>query len=83
MNIYNLIRTIRLQKGISATHVAKCLKMNKSQYCHLEKGRRRVTVELLIELASALDVDVRDFFKPEVVESKSMDIHLVSNDKAI
>ena len=83
MNVNHMIRCVRMQKGISAAHVARRLKMDRSQYCHLEKGRRRVTVNMLVDLATILDVDVRIFFDDKVVETKSFDVQEVRNETAI
>lgn len=83
MDVNQMIRFIRLQKGISAVYVARKLKMDRSQYCHLEKGRRRLTVNILVDLAKILDCDVRIFFDSKIVDSTSSSGIEVKNETAI
>lgn len=51
------LRTFRLQKGMSLQTVAEKAGTTKSQIDKLEKGERRLTVEWLLKIAEALEVE--------------------------
>ena len=59
------MKLIRISKGISQMDV--CLKSNMSQsfYANIESGKKSPSLLTVIRIASALDVNPRDFF-PEI-----------------
>jgi transcriptional regulator with XRE-family HTH domain len=58
------MRSLRVQAGLSQAAVAKALGVTFQHVSHLEKGRTRVYVDTLFELALLFGVPVAEFFRP-------------------
>ena len=56
------IKSIRLQKKISQTEIAYRCGFDKSNYNTIESGKRNPTVISLLKIATALEIDIKDFF---------------------
>ena len=56
------IKSIRLQKKISQTEIAYRCGFDKSNYNTIESGKRNPTVISLHKIATALEIDIKDFF---------------------
>lgn len=64
--VYLKIEEIRIQKGVTKTHIAKRCGKSVSWYHGISTGRRIPNVESLQEIAIALEVDIKDFFENEL-----------------
>ena len=51
---------IRKAKGLKSVEIAQQLNISQGYYSHLENGTRKVTEELLVELARILEVNVEE-----------------------
>lgn len=58
----NKIATIRRERGIKQSDLAKTLKINRSHLSKVENGRKRPSTALLERIASELGVSIKDFF---------------------
>jgi transcriptional regulator with XRE-family HTH domain len=58
------IRSRRLQLNYTQEYIAYKLNMSQNAYSKLELGYTAVTIERLVELCSALEVDVHDMLRP-------------------
>ncbi|SDH84085.1 DNA-binding transcriptional regulator, XRE-family HTH domain [Aneurinibacillus thermoaerophilus] len=72
MKVHEMIRKIRKSKGITQIHVAEKLDMPVQTYNSYELGRRRITVELLREIASVLNEPIENFFEEKIYETKKL-----------
>lgn len=61
--IHERIEEIRKAKGVTKTHIARKCNRTVSWYHGISTGRRKPNVESLELIASALEVDVKDFFE--------------------
>ena len=61
MNLYENIRKIRAWKGLSQQNVADELKITQRHFGRIEKGEVDITITMLHNIATALDV------KPQVL----------------
>ena len=57
-NYYERIRTLRKESGLNQTKVASILNIAQTTYSDYEKGKVRMPIELLIQLAKYYDVDM-------------------------
>lgn len=64
--VHQKIEEIRIQKGVTKTHIARKCGKSVSWYCGISSGRRKANVESLKQIADALEVDVRIFFDNEL-----------------
>lgn len=69
MDINQKIEYIRRQKGILKSHIASECGYKPSWYTGIVKGKKRITVDDLQKIASALGVDVTIFFKENLSET--------------
>lgn len=67
-DVYENIRKIREEQQLSQGEVAKRIGMDQPSYSLLERGGRRVTVELLMALSKAFRVSVLRILGEEVTE---------------
>ncbi len=65
------ITRIRKSRGFTSKELGYRCDIDKSALIHIEKGRINVTVNTLIKIAEALEVEVIDFFKLYKVASTS------------
>lgn len=56
------IKEIMLQRGISREELAKKVKVSKTTISNISSGTNHPKPELLLKLAKALDVDIRELF---------------------
>jgi transcriptional regulator with XRE-family HTH domain len=63
----NNIAVIRKKKGLSLTDLARFAGTTKAQIQKLERGDRRLSLEWMERLASALQVKISDLLPPEAV----------------
>lgn len=54
------IRTLRKQKGWTQEVFAEAANINDKEVSHIESGNRNITIETLIKIALALNVDSTD-----------------------
>lgn len=58
----NKIATIRREKGIKQSELAKKLKINRTHLSKVENGHKRPSTALLERIANELGVSIKDFF---------------------
>ena len=68
------IREIRLQKGISASFLARSVGIDPSTLSKYEHGERKVDVELLPTFAEILGVSVEKFFEEKIGETPTNEV---------
>jgi transcriptional regulator with XRE-family HTH domain len=56
------IRAVRLTKGLSQTEVAKRIKSYQQNVGRTERGTENLTLDVILRIANALDVDPVEFF---------------------
>ena len=66
------IRKIRERKGIKAKYVAGKLGLSASQYCDLEKGRKKLDAHLTVKIAGILEVTPNDILCPGISVTLTM-----------
>lgn len=69
VNYGTRIKEIRESKGLKAKFVAEFLGLSSAQYCDLEKGRKKLTAELIRGIADVLGVSTDDILRPYVSET--------------
>lgn len=66
------IRKIRKSKGITATYMANQLGFKAvSSYTRIEKGETDISLEQTIKIAELLMVDMQNFFKNQMRETRN------------
>ncbi len=63
------IRQLREGKKLSQEALADIAELHRTYVSSVERGERNVTIDSLERLANALEVDVREFFRPEELAS--------------
>jgi transcriptional regulator with XRE-family HTH domain len=81
MDISKHIISIRERKKIKQIEIAESLSMDRQNYSRLEKRGEKLTLEQLINIASALDVDLAEIIGIEVIEKVEIDKCKEENDK--
>lgn len=66
MKMHEKIELIRQRKGVTKTHIANRCNKTSAWYTGISKGRSRIDVETLQQIADALEVDVRIFFEDDL-----------------
>lgn len=62
MEIHEIVRTKRKEKGLTQTELASKLNIPVSTYHNYERGRRKIPVDKLKEISFILDVPIQNFF---------------------
>lgn len=60
------LRELRQQSGLSMAAIARKLNVSPAQVHRLEKGQRRITVDMLLQYCDALGVDISRLFAAEI-----------------
>jgi transcriptional regulator with XRE-family HTH domain len=71
IQVHERIERIRVQKGVTKAYLARKLGITPMGYHYLETGRSPISTERLQIIAEALDVDPREFLRPELNDSVS------------
>lgn len=78
VEIYKKIRQIRKERGLTLNNLADKIGTDYQQISRIERGKSRLTIDILMKMAKALDTPIYD-----IVESRSEDKnHLSHNAKA-
>lgn len=64
------VREIRKAKGISQENLALLANINRSYMGQIERGEFNLTLTKIYQLSEALEVDIVDFFTPQVRAEK-------------
>ena len=64
------ISELRKAKNLSQQKFSYEAEIERSYLTHVEKGRKNISVETLIKITDALDISLKEFFKPEVFSKK-------------
>lgn len=64
---HKALRAIRERTGVTATALARQCGIDKSNYAHIEAGRRNGTDTQIVALARALKIDVTAIIHDEAV----------------
>lgn len=62
LEVYERIEIIRNRKGVTKTHIANKCGKTPAWYTRVSKGKTKLDVDNLQDIANALEVDVRIFF---------------------
>lgn len=76
MDVGNKIRYYRKKRGLSQDELAKKIDITPTYLSHLELNKRRITIELLAEIAQALDVSMVQILDAEYNDEEKAWIHL-------
>lgn len=68
MSIGANLKRVRLEAGLNQTELAEKVGVTQSMIAQIERGTKAMTMELGRELAEALNVQVGEFLKNEVIE---------------
>jgi len=66
MMMYEKIELIRQRKGVTKTHIANKCNKTSAWYTDISHGKIRINVEVLQQIADALEVDVKIFFEDDL-----------------
>ena len=58
------IRELREERGLTQAQVAERLESQVGNYQNVEHGKRNVTMETLVNIATVLDVPIEELFVP-------------------
>lgn len=65
MKVIILLKEIREQKQISLEQLAKMSGISKSHLNYIERQEKEPTLTILIKIAKALNIDIKDLYKVE------------------
>ena len=60
------IAELRKAKNLSQQQFAYEAEIERSYLSHLEKGRKNISVAMLVKITTALNISLKDFFKPDI-----------------
>lgn len=66
MDYSKRVREFRVNRGLKAKFVAERTGLSSTQYCALEKGRKKLTADLAVKLADVFGVSLNDLLCPQV-----------------
>ncbi|WP_395015326.1 helix-turn-helix domain-containing protein [Dongia sp.] len=64
------VREIRDQKNVTQEELARRVDLSRTSITNIEKGRQRVLLHQVVEIASALDVNVRELMPAGAVAAQ-------------
>lgn len=64
--VYLKIEEIRKRKGVTKSHIARCCGHTPQWYSKVSKGEIVLDVNKLEQIASILEVDVKNFFEAKL-----------------
>jgi DNA-binding XRE family transcriptional regulator len=62
-NILNLIKQMRIEKGLSQAQAAKLANISTSFYGMIERGNRTLSIEQFISIVKIFDCSISDFLE--------------------
>jgi XRE family transcriptional regulator, regulator of sulfur utilization len=62
--ILEKIRIARISKGIKQDMLAEKIGCSQNHYSEIERGKHKLDLEKLFKIATALEMDYRDFIPP-------------------
>jgi len=65
LKIEMLIRQIREQKNMSIDELAKKSNVSKAHLSYIERNEKKATIDILVKIARALDIDITELYKVE------------------
>ncbi|AEI35833.1 helix-turn-helix domain-containing protein [Francisella salina] len=68
LNLFDIVKTIRISKNITQTELATKLGISKQYICDIENNRKPITIELAKEFAKVLEQSERDFVEMTLQE---------------
>ena|SRR5690606_1896009 len=68
------IKEILKEKGMSSEKLAELIGMSPVSLSYIVNGKKNTGVKTLVEIASALDVEVKDLFHPAPAEHTATDV---------
>ena len=63
-NVGSIIKEVRLEKGITQNELAIQCNFEKASMSRIESGKTNVTLLTLRKISLALEVEIREFFRP-------------------
>jgi transcriptional regulator with XRE-family HTH domain len=63
MDIYTVLRRIRVEKGLSQQNLADDLGLSLTGYAKIERGETELTISRLEQLSKYYQMNILDFFK--------------------
>ena len=60
------IAELRKEKKLSQQQFAYEAEIERSYLSHLEKVRKNISVAMLVKITTALNISLKDFFKPDI-----------------
>jgi predicted transcriptional regulator/DNA-binding XRE family transcriptional regulator len=76
------VRVLRRELGLTQTHMAEALGVSPSYLNHIERNQRPLTTQMLLRLAEAFDLDIRDFVSG-VHDASSSDLREIFADSLV
>lgn len=64
------IADLRKAKNLSQQQFAYGADVERSYLSHLEKGRKNISVDMLVRITTALEITLKDFFSTEAFNQK-------------
>ncbi len=70
----NRVRELREEKNVTQEELARRVDLSRTSITNIEKGRQRVLLHQMVEIASALDTSPKDLMpaKQEIVEEQTL-----------
>ena len=78
-----MIRQIRMEKGLSQLQLAELIHVDRSTIANWETGRRLPDADMIKILSNALDTDVSFLINASVKQNSSLDVIMIDDEKII
>ena len=85
-NFGAVIKQKRESLGLSQQYMADQLQISQSYYCFIEKGERTLSVEMMVDIASVLGIELYSFFtvqENQKQERKSKRVQLLLKESSV
>ena len=56
------LKALRIEKGLSQEKLANMAEIDRTYLPSIERGERNVSIEIIQKLATALKIEIKDFF---------------------
>ena len=63
MRVYILLRDVRKSKGISLEQLSMMTGISKSHLSYIEREEKEPTISMMVRIALALKVDIKELYK--------------------
>jgi transcriptional regulator with XRE-family HTH domain len=80
VEIYKKLKQLRKERGLTLNTLAEKIGSDYQQISRIERGKSRLTIDVLMKMAEALDIPIQDIVKTKAEDKKLMPVRQQESD---